>query len=49
MPRISRQIGWSQEANLLWYIIKELEKINSSLGKPVTPSTTTTTTAPPPA
>jgi hypothetical protein len=49
MPRISRQIGWSQEANLLWYIIKELEKINSSLGTPVPPPTTTTTSTTVPA
>jgi len=49
MPRISRQIGWSQEANLLWYIIKELEKLNASLGNPVIPPSTTTSTTTVPA
>lgn len=48
MPRISRQIGWSTESNLLWYIIKELEKLNASLGNPpIPPSTTTSTTTVP--
>jgi hypothetical protein len=29
---ISKQIGWSQEANLLWEILKEIRSINSTLG-----------------
>lgn len=29
---IPKQIGWSQEANLLWEILKELDRINKSLG-----------------
>lgn len=49
MPRISRQIGWSTEANLLWYIIKELEKLNASLGTPSLPLSTTTSTTTVPA
>lgn len=42
----SKQIGWSNEANLLWYIAKELEQIKGQLNRlsPITPSTTTTTT-----
>jgi hypothetical protein len=40
---ISRQIGWSQEANLLFEIYRELENINK-----VAYITTTTTTTPAP-
>ena len=28
----SKQIGWSQESNLIWEIAKELEQINGILG-----------------
>jgi hypothetical protein len=28
----SKQIGWSQESNLLWEIAKTIEKINGQLG-----------------
>jgi len=28
----SKQIGWSQESNLLWEIAKELDQINGILG-----------------
>lgn len=45
MPIPSKQIGWSTEANLLWYIAKELEKLNSTLSSLQT-TTTTTTVAP---
>lgn len=41
----NRQIGWSQESNLLWQISKQLEqliKVTASL----TTTTTTTTAAP---
>lgn len=43
----SKQIGWSNEANLLWYVAKELEQIKGQLNKlsPTTPTTTTTTTS----
>jgi hypothetical protein len=42
----NKQIGWSQESNLLWEISKQLDqliKVTSSL----TTTTTTTTTAAP--
>lgn len=41
----SKQIGWSQESNLLWQISKQLDqliKVTASL----TTTTTTTTAAP---
>jgi hypothetical protein len=41
----NKQIGWSQESNLLWEISKQLDqliKVTSSL----TTTTTTTTAAP---
>lgn len=28
----SKQIGWSQESNLLWEIAKEIEQINGIVG-----------------
>ena len=47
----SKQIGWSQESNLLWQISKQLEqliKVTASLTTTTTttaaPATTTTTT-----
>jgi len=42
----SRQIGWSQKANLLWQISKQLEKLTQVAGN-VTLTTTTTTTVVP--
>ena len=42
----NRQIGWSQEDNLLWEISKQLDRMNSILCP--CPITTTTTTTPPP-
>lgn len=50
----NRQIGWSNEANLLWYISKELEQIicqaaccSTTTTSTLTPTTTTTTTLSP--
>lgn len=43
----SKQIGWSNESNLLWEISKKLDGIITSLA-PTPTTTTTTTTAPPP-
>jgi hypothetical protein len=37
---IKKQIGWSQQANLLWAILKELKSIKPG------PTTTTTTSTP---
>lgn len=45
MPINSKQIGWSNEANLLWQISKQLDqliKVTAALS-----TTTTTTTAAP--
>ena len=39
----SKQIGWSQEANLLWEIARKLERLIQVAG-PTSPTTTTTTT-----
>jgi hypothetical protein len=38
----SRQIGWSQKANLLWQISKQLEKLTQVAGNVVLTTTTTT-------
>jgi hypothetical protein len=46
MPIPAKQINNSTEANLLWYIAKELEKINSTLSSLQATLTTTTTVAP---
>jgi hypothetical protein len=43
----SKQIGWSNENNLLWEISKKIDGIITSLA-PTPTTTTTTTTAPPP-
>jgi hypothetical protein len=48
MGIISKQIGWSQEANLLWEILRELNSIDTVMCKndcivPI-PTTTSTTT-----
>lgn len=40
----NRQIGWSQESNLLWQISKQLEQLIGITSKLTT--TTTTTAAP---
>lgn len=42
MPIQNKQVGWSQESNLLWQISKQLETLIK-----VTASLTTTTTIPP--
>jgi hypothetical protein len=48
---ISKQIGWSQEANLLYEILRELDYLNlvtaDVTGNCVCPTTTTTTTSTP--
>ena len=43
----NRQIGWSQEDNLLWEISKQLDRMNSILCTGPCPTTTSTTTLPP--
>jgi uncharacterized protein (TIGR02145 family) len=40
-----RQIGWSQKANLLWEISRQLDRINSVVCTGPCPTTTSTTTA----
>lgn len=40
----NKQIGWSQEENLLWEISKQLDSMNSIMCTGPCPSTTTTTT-----
>ena len=41
----NKQIGWSQEANLLWQISYQLDKLIKIAGGPYTTTTTTTTTS----
>ena len=41
----NRQIGWSQESNLLWQISKQLEQLIGITAQ-LTTTTTTTTVAP---
>ena len=41
----SKQIGWSQKANLLWQISKQLQYLTGVIGRNIT-TTTTTTVAP---
>ena len=41
----SKQIGWSQEANLLYQISKQLDQL-IKVTAAITTTTTTTTTAP---
>ena len=43
----AKQIGWSQEDNLLWEISKQLDRINSIVCTGPCPTTTSTTTLPP--
>ena len=42
----SKQIGWSNESNLLWQISKQLERLIQVTGN-INPTTTTTTTVAP--
>jgi hypothetical protein len=42
----NRQIGWSQEENLLWQISKQLDRMHSILCTGPCPTTTSTTTLP---
>ena len=42
----ARQIGWSQEANLLWEISRQLERLIQVTNSNTPITTTTTTTAP---
>ena len=42
----SRQIGWSNESNLLWNISKQIEILTGVMGSGNTTTTTTTTAAP---
>lgn len=41
----SQQIGWSTKARLMWQILKQVERLNSS-GAAVSTTTTTTTILP---
>ena len=43
----SKQIGWSQESNLLWQISKQLEYLTQVTANCCPTTTTTTTTTPP--
>ncbi len=43
----AKQIGWSQQSNLLWEISKQLDRINSVVCTGPCPTTTTTTTIEP--
>lgn len=43
----NRQIGWSQESNLLWEISRQLDRINNQMCTGGCPTTTTTTTPAP--
>lgn len=42
----SKQIGWSNESNLLWEVAKKLERLIQVAGPAQTTTTTTTTIAP---
>jgi hypothetical protein len=42
----NKQIGWSNEANLLWEVAKKLERLIQVAGPASTTTTTTTTIAP---
>jgi hypothetical protein len=39
-----KQIGWSQESNLLWEISRQLDRLNSQMCTGGCPTTTTTST-----
>ena len=40
----NKQIGWSQESNLLWEISRQLDRMLKAVCTPPCPTTTTTTT-----
>lgn len=40
----NKQIGWSQESNLLWEISRQLDRINTQMCIGGCPTTTTTST-----
>jgi hypothetical protein len=40
----NKQIGWSEKANLLWEISRQLDRLNSQMCTGGCPTTTTTTT-----
>jgi len=40
----NKQIGWSQESNLLWEISRQLDRLNTQMCTGSCPTTTTTTT-----
>ena len=42
----NKQIGWTNEANLLWEIAKKLERLIGVAGPAPTTTTSTTTMAP---
>lgn len=42
----NKQIGWSQESNLLWQISKQLDELIKVTSKLTTTTTTSTTAAP---
>jgi hypothetical protein len=42
MSGISKQTGWSNTDNLLYEILKELKRLNGTMGKLHTTTTTTT-------
>lgn len=44
MSKITKQIGWSTEAKLLYQILQQLQQLTRIVGQSIT--TTTTTTAP---
>lgn len=46
MSTPNQQIGWSQEAKLLWQISKQLDRLIAVTSKLATTTTTTTTMAP---
>ena len=49
MARSSKQIGWSQEANLYYELLKQLERLTAVMSNvTLEPGTTTTTTTPTP-
>jgi hypothetical protein len=47
MGTSNKQIGWSQEANLMWEISKELDQVIKVAGSVSSSTTTTTTTIAP--
>lgn len=43
----NKQIGWSEKANLLWEISRQLDRLNTQMCTGGCPTTTTTTTTAP--